>query len=75
MADLVLDTCGKQCPIPVMKAAKAVLTVDIGQTLEVLATDPGAPEDMRVFCETKGHKFLEETFVDGVYRILIERAQ
>lgn len=71
MSDLVLDVRGKICPIPVMKAAKVIHGLSSGQMLEILSTDPGAPEDLRVFCQTKGHSFLEESFHDGVHRILI----
>lgn len=75
MADLVLDAKGMTCPIPVMKAASAIRQVPPGGLLEVLATDPGASEDMRVFCKTKGHELVSQEEDDGVLVFLIRRAE
>lgn len=69
----VLDMRGKLCPIPVMKAAKAILAVASGDRLEVLATDPGAVEDFKAFCETKGHKLIDHRKEGDVFQILIEK--
>ena len=74
MADVVLDTMGLMCPIPVMKAAKAIKDIPAGGTLEVLASDPGAVADFASFCETKGHCLLEQTQADGVFRFVIGKA-
>ena len=69
-----LDVQGLTCPIPALKAKKALKDVPKGGTLEVLATDPGSVEDFDVFCKTTGAKLLEQTSENGVYRFLIRNA-
>jgi tRNA 2-thiouridine synthesizing protein A len=71
MADHTLDATGLKCPLPVLKANKAIGQLSAGETLEVLATDPGAVEDFNAFCETKGHQLVEHSEDEGVYRFLI----
>lgn len=75
MADKTIDTKGQNCPIPILKAKKAIGEVGIGGTLEVLATDPGAVADFQAFSRTTGHEIVEQTEAGGVYRFLIKRAK
>jgi tRNA 2-thiouridine synthesizing protein A len=58
MTTIVLDTKGLNCPLPVLKAKKAMRDVPQGATLQVLATDPGAVKDFEAFCATTGHEFV-----------------
>lgn len=74
MADVSLDTKGLNCPIPILKAKKAMSDVPSGGTLEVLATDPGAVADFEAFCRQTGHELVEQTEDDGVYRFIIKNA-
>ena len=53
-----LDARGLRCPLPVLKARKALKSVPIGESLTVLATDPGAPGDFVHFCDTTGHELI-----------------
>ncbi len=72
MAEKTLDATGLSCPLPVLKARKALQSMSPGQTLEVLATDPGAVEDFAVFCEAAGHDLLvSETLEGNRYRFVI----
>jgi len=73
MADKTLDTQGLACPLPVLKAKKALGELPKGATLEVLATDPGSVEDFRAFCKTTGHVLEESGEKSGVYRFVIRR--
>ena len=73
MADDTLDTKGLNCPLPILKAKKALSALDSGKTLEILATDPGSVKDFEAFCRTTGNKMLEHDVSDGVYRFVIER--
>jgi tRNA 2-thiouridine synthesizing protein A len=75
MADKTLDTKGQNCPIPILKAKKAISEVAIGGTLEVLATDPGAVADFQAFSRTTGHELVEQTEAGGVYRFLLKRTK
>lgn len=72
MADVTLDAKGLNCPLPILKAKKAIGEVPSGGVLEVLATDPGAVADFEAFCRTTGHELVEHSEDDGVYRFLIK---
>ena len=54
MTSQLLDAKGLNCPLPILKAKKALK--DIGATLEVLATDPGSVADFEAFCRTTGNE-------------------
>lgn len=73
MADKLLDARHLNCPLPILKATKAIRDVNIGGTLEVLATDPGSPEDFEAFCRVGKHEMVEEAQTDGVFRFVIRR--
>ena len=73
MADKLLDARDLKCPMPVLKAQKAIRQVPAGGTLEVLATDPGSEEDFEAFCRVGGHEMLEQGETAGVYRFVIRR--
>ena len=74
MATQTLDTKGLNCPIPIMKAKKAINALNAGETLEVLATDPGAVRDFEAFSRATGNTLLESAEEDGVFRFVLERA-
>lgn len=71
MTDTRLDATGLKCPIPVLKARKAVKSMAGGEILEILATDPGAVADFDAFCATGGHQLIEQSQEDDVFRFLI----
>jgi tRNA 2-thiouridine synthesizing protein A len=52
------DARGLICPLPVLKARKALKSVPIGEVLTILTTDPGAPEDLAHFCQTTGNALI-----------------
>ena len=59
MADQLLDVKGLNCPLPILRAKKALKDIPMGGTLEVLATDPGAVKDFEAFCRTTGNELVE----------------
>ena len=73
MADDTLDAKGLNCPLPILKAKKALAALDSGKTLEILATDPGSVKDFEAFCRTTGNKMVEHNVDGGTYRFVIER--
>ena len=75
MADKTLDARGLTCPLPILKAKKAIGELPVGGTLEVLATDPGAREDFQAFCRTTGHALIEESEADGVLTVILRRSR
>lgn len=74
MATQLLDTSGMNCPIPIMKAKKAIKDLDTGNTLEVISTDPGSVRDFEAFSRATGNKLLESIEDGGVFRFVIEKA-
>ena len=74
MADQTLDAKGLNCPLPILKAKKAIKDVPVGGTLEVLATDPGSVADFQAFCRTTGNELVEHSEDGGVYTFTIRRA-
>jgi tRNA 2-thiouridine synthesizing protein A len=72
MADQTLDAKGMNCPLPILKARKALKDVPAGGTLEVLATDPGSVADFQAFCRQTGNELVEHSQDDTVYRFLIK---
>lgn len=74
MADQLLDTKGLNCPLPILKAKKALTAMDPGTTLEVLSTDPGSIKDFAAFSRTTGHEIVEQDEGDGVFRFVLKRA-
>lgn len=73
MADQLLDAKGLNCPLPILKAKKALKDVPAGGTLEILATDPGAVADFQAFCRTTGNELLEHGESGGVYRFILKK--
>jgi tRNA 2-thiouridine synthesizing protein A len=74
MADQVLDAKGLNCPLPILKAKKALKSLADGNTLEVISTDPGSVADFAAFCRTTGNELVEQNEADGIYTYLIRKA-
>jgi len=74
MADQVLDAKGLNCPLPILKAKKALKSMDSGTTLEIQSTDPGSVADFAAFCRTTGNELVEQNEGGGVWTYLIRKA-
>ena len=68
-----LDTKGMNCPMPILKAKKAMKRLDKGNIIKILATDPGSVEDFGAFCRTGGHELVESSEADGVFTYIIKK--
>jgi tRNA 2-thiouridine synthesizing protein A len=68
-----LDASGLVCPLPVLKARKALMAMIPGERLEVVTTDPMSVVDMPVFCAQAGHRVIRETRRESDFIFLIER--
>ena len=73
MADQTLDVKGLNCPLPILRAKKALKDVAMGGTLEVLATDPGSVKDFEAFCRTTGNELVESKTEGNVFSFVIKR--
>jgi len=71
MADQSLDVKGLNCPLPILKAKKALKTMPMGATLEVVATDPGSVKDFEAFCRTTGNELVESKAEDKLFTFVI----
>lgn len=72
--DKHIDLSGLNCPLPILRAKKALAELASGAVLEVIATDPGAPKDFEAFCRQTGNGLLESTVrEDGKFRMVLKR--
>ncbi|EEO27104.2 sulfurtransferase TusA family protein [Oxalobacter paraformigenes] len=72
-ADLTVDACGTKCPMPILKAKKALANMESGQLLKVLATDPGAVRDFHFFGSQTGNEVVGEAEENGIFTIIVKR--
>lgn len=73
MSETVLDARGLNCPLPILRAKKALKAIPTGATLRVLATDPGSVADFAAFCRTTGNELVESKQDGPTYNFLIRR--
>ena len=73
MSENTLDAKGLNCPLPIIKAKKMLKDVATGETLRVLATDPGSVADFAAFCRTTGNELVESKQDGTTYSFLIKR--
>jgi len=71
--DVELDVRGLACPLPILRAKKALSEMATGQVLRVVATDGGAPRDFADFCSKTGNELLSSTGRGGEFVFLIRR--
>ena len=72
--DKELDTRGLNCPLPILKAKKALTDMLSGQTLRVVSTDSGSVRDFQAFAKQTGNELLEQlTEVDDFIHVLRRR--
>ncbi len=74
MTETLLDVKGLNCPLPILKARKALRDVRIGEALRVLSTDPLAAQDFEDFCRATGHELVESNRRNGIVDVLIRRS-
>jgi len=73
-ADKELDTSGLNCPLPILKAKKALADMQRGQLLRVTATDPGSMRDFQAFARQTGNELVEQQAAEtGVFIHLLRR--
>jgi tRNA 2-thiouridine synthesizing protein A len=75
MPDSLLDTRGLRCPLPVLRARKAMQSVPLGAVLRVLATDPGTLRDFEAFCAATGHQLLDHSQEAGEFTFRIRKTR
>ena len=73
MSETILDVKGMSCPLPVLRANRALRGMAPGARLRVLATDRAAVADFQAFCRETGHDLLAQGEEAGVFSFTIRR--
>jgi tRNA 2-thiouridine synthesizing protein A len=73
MADKELDARGLNCPLPILRTKKMLNELTGGQTLRIVATDPGAVKDFQAFAKQTGNELLESGETNGEYTFVIKK--
>lgn len=71
--DQELDASGLNCPLPILRAKKALSAMQTGQVLHIIATDPGAMKDFDAFARQTGNELLESREEGGKYLFLLKK--
>jgi tRNA 2-thiouridine synthesizing protein A len=74
-ADKMLDLKGLLCPIPIVKMAKAIKEVEVGQLIEAYATDPGVMADIPAWCRSTGNEMVTLEKLDKQFHFLVRRTK
>jgi len=69
-----LDARGLNCPLPILKAKKAISALEAGQILKIVATDPGSVKDFEAFAKQTGHELVESAEAGGEYTFMLKKA-
>jgi TusA-related sulfurtransferase len=72
-ADKEIDARGLNCPLPILRAKKALAELSTGQTLKVVATDPGSMRDFQAFAKQTGNELVEQETVGEEYIHVLRR--
>ncbi len=72
--DAELDASGLNCPLPILRAKKAISALDAGQTLRIIATDPGSVKDFEAFCKQTGNELKSSGEEDVKFVFMIQKA-
>ena len=75
MTDRFLDTTGSNCPIPIIKAKKELREMEIGQTLKLISTDPGAVADIESLCNALKQELVSSIEEDNKFVFIIRRSK
>lgn len=71
--DIVVDTKGMACPMPIVKARRALDTLVSGQVMEVLSTDKGSVNDFQAWVRQMKHELLDYQEENGVYKFYVKK--
>lgn len=71
--DKEVDARGLNCPLPILRAKKALNDMQSGQVLKIVATDPGAVKDFQAFCKQTGNELLSQAQVEREYSFYLKR--
>ena len=73
--DKELDTSGLNCPLPIIKAKKEINTMEIGEVLHIISTDPGAVKDFESFANQTGNELLNTEEKNNKFYFLLKKTK
>ena len=71
--DKELDARGLNCPLPILRAKKALNDMQSGQILKIVATDPGSVKDFQAFCKQTGNDLLSQAAAEKEFTFFLKR--
>ena len=71
--DQELDARGLNCPLPILRAKKAINGLESGQVLRIIATDPGSVKDFEAFAKQTGNELMESAEAGGEFTFLMKK--
>jgi tRNA 2-thiouridine synthesizing protein A len=71
--DVECDARNLNCPLPILRCKKSLSDIEAGQTLKILATDPGSVKDFQAFCKQTGHELLQMDDADSIFTFYIKK--
>ena len=71
--DTELDATGLNCPLPILRAKKALNGMESGKVLRIIATDPGAVKDFEAFAKQTGNELMSSAEEDGKFTFLMKK--
>jgi len=71
--DKELDARGLNCPLPILRAKKALTDMASGQVLKIVATDPGSVKDFQAFAKQTGNELLSQSESDKEFTFFLKR--
>ena len=71
--DKELDARGLNCPLPILRAKKALADMQSGQVLRIVATDPGSVKDFQAFCKQTGNELLTQSEANKEFTFFMKR--
>jgi tRNA 2-thiouridine synthesizing protein A len=72
--DALLDAKGLNCPLPILRAKKAISDLSSGQVLKIIATDPGSVKDFEAFCKQTGNTLVSSAEAGGAFEFMIKKS-
>jgi tRNA 2-thiouridine synthesizing protein A len=73
MTTATLDARNLNCPLPILRTRKALKELSAGDTLEIVATDPGSVKDLQAFCSQTGNELLSSEEDHGEFAFVIRK--
>jgi tRNA 2-thiouridine synthesizing protein A len=71
--DKELDASNLNCPLPILRCKKGLSELEPGQTLKIIATDPGSVKDFKAFCKQTGHELLDLIDAEDLFTFYIKK--